>query len=62
MVYRHKQKLDMFVGRLKTKDRDFCDLVKEAFNEAGITATSYPIKGENKYRCVVYSLLIFLNN
>jgi len=60
VVYHHKQKqLDMFVVRLRTKDQDFCALSKEAFNEAGIAATSYLIKGENSYRCVGYSLLVF---
>jgi len=60
VVYYHKQKnLDMFVVRLKTKDQDFCERAKEAFNEAGIAATSYPIDGGNMCRCVAYSLLIF---
>jgi len=60
VVYHHKQKnLDMFVVRLKSKDRDFCDLAKEVFNEAGIAATSYSINGGNMYRCVAYSLLLF---
>jgi len=60
VVYHLNQKqLDMFVVRLKTKDEDFCSLSKEAFNEAGIAATSYPIKGENSYRYIGYSLLVF---
>lgn len=49
----------MFVARLKSKDKDFCYRLKDALNAAGMSASSYPLHGERKYRCVTYSLIFF---